>query len=168
MVDWISQTRFASQELTSQSSLRQVVPDVDWNNHAFVGHFITHLFMHLFLVILGNLCTQELMSHFGYSMGYFTRKCCIILGRAWAGSKLRSGCPHVVDHTCWHVAICPAGLLWLHWHGVSFTVKPWATRGYVWAVMPGTYLEQTSPPYLLLSVTCSVPCHTIIHSFIRK
>ena len=41
---------------------------------AFVGHFITHLFMHPFLGILANLCTQELMSHFGYSMGYFTRK----------------------------------------------------------------------------------------------
>ena len=84
---------------------------------------------------------------------------CIILGRAWAGRKLRLGSPHVVDHTCWHEAIHPAGL---HGHGVSFTIKPWASRGYVWMVMPCAYLEQTSPPYILLSLTRSLPCHVII------
>jgi len=38
--------------------------------------------------------------------------------------------------------------------------------------MPGTYLKQTSPPYILLSVTCSLPCHTtvrlIAYRFVRK
>ena len=77
----------------------------------------------------GNLCTQELMSHFGIQWVILLQRCCIILGWTWVGSKLLLGCPHVVDHTCWHVAICPAGLLWLHGHGLSLVVKPWARKG---------------------------------------
>ena len=80
--------------------------------------------------------------------GLLLERCWIILGRAWASSKLHLKYPH------WHAAICPGGLLWLHRHGLSFTVKPWAP-----AVMPSTYLK---PAYILLPVTRSLPCHAII------
>ena len=50
-------------------------------------------------------------------------RCWIILGRAWVSSELHLECP------LWHAAICPARLLWLHGHWLSFTVKPWASRG---------------------------------------
>ena len=46
------------------------------------------------------------------------------LGQAWASSRLHLESPHR------HAAIRPAGLLWLHRHGLSFTVKPWAPAVY--------------------------------------
>ena len=78
-------------------------------------------------------------------------RCWIILGWAWASSKLHLECPHR------HAAIRPARLLWLQGHGLSFTVKPWASRGihatYAWVVMLGTYLK---PAYTLLFVSIDI------------
>ena len=46
-------------------------------------------------------------------------RCWIILGWAWASSRLHLESPRRHD-----AAIHP----WLNWHGLSFTVKPWASR----------------------------------------
>ena len=102
---------------------------------------------------------------------WLLERCCIILGWAWVSSKLHFKCPHVGDHKCWHAAICPAGLLWLHKHRLSFTVKPWASReSYVWAVMPGA--KPCHRTFCCLSLAaCLKACHVIVRlisSFDKK
>jgi len=46
----------------------------------------------------------------------------------------------------------------LHSQAMSKPVNPC----YAWAVMAGTYLKQMLLPYILLSVTCSMPRHEIV------
>ena len=52
--------------------------------------------------------------------------CWIILGWAWASSRMHLGCP-CTDMSA--AIISSSRTTWLHWHGLSFTVKPWASRG---------------------------------------
>ena len=59
---------------------------------------------------------------------------------AWVSSTLHLECPHR------HAAIRPARLLGLQGHGLSFTVKPWAS--------------QRTP--CCPTVPHSLPCHTIV------
>ena len=87
---------------------------------------------------------------------FILERCWIILGQAWVSSRLHLGCPHR------HAAIRPAGLLWLHWHGLSFIVKTWAVGScYVWVVIPSanTWSQHISS---CMPVTHSLPCHTIL------
>ena len=68
-----------------------------------------------------------------------------------------------------HAAIYSAGLLWLHWHGPSFTVKQWASRGipaiYERSCQACAWSQHTSD---LLSVTCSLSCQAIISTIVQK
>ena len=53
---------------------------------------------------------------------WILERCWIILEQAWASNKLHLECPQACSYR-------PARLLWLQGHGLSFTVKPWASRG---------------------------------------
>ena len=81
-------------------------------------------------------------------------RCCIILGQPWVSSKLHLKCPHLGDHTCWHAAICPARLLWLH-RWLNFTVKPWASRG-----IPSIYEWSCQVLEANLATVHSTVCHS--------
>ena len=94
-----------------------------------------------------------------------TSWCWIILGRAWASSKLHLECPHR------HAAIRPVRLLCLQEHGLSFTVKPWASKG-IHAMYERScqvrIWSQRAPCWP--TVTCSLPCHAIVRlaSMVRE
>ena len=81
-------------------------------------------------------------------------RCCIILGRAWVSSKMHLKCPHR------HVrAICPAGLLYGYTgHGLSFTVKPWASKGipamYEWSCQALTWSKPRHRTFCLSLAAC--------------
>ena len=82
--------------------------------------------------------------------------CSIIPGRAWASSKMHLKCPH---RHAWDIR--PTELLWFHHHGLSFIVKPWASKG-----IPAMYEQScqaliwSKPRHRKFSVTCSLPCRS--------
>ena len=111
---------------------------------------------------------RNLWATLGIQWVILLERYCIIMGWTWAGSNSHLGCPHVVDHTCWHEAIRPAGL---HGHGLSFTVKPWASRGILAMYERSCHVLTWSKPHHRTFCSLSLTACLVMwsyYSFIRK
>ena len=90
---------------------------------------------------------------------YILVRCWIILGQAWVSSNCIWNAP-----TQTHLSYLSSQTTMATWTwAISFTVKPWASRGihamYEWSCQANTWSQRTP---CCPTITHSLPCHTIV------